>query len=235
MAPLPPREQRHPLLRHQGLEYSNQDIAAFKERLERIHDKDLLGPPPSYTLIRDPVLRLCHRMMAHSIAGRKSMALILGGQFIARLAEQFGLLTEERLQGLTVTVPALLIIDMAVIEGDVGRVAEEALVAPGGGDEYEEMPQAVPSPPRTQGERIAQLEEEVHGMREVLQGQREVLNSMACDFSMFSTWTITSLSRMMNRAVNFSTIVREYVTEPSTLSKSRAKLRRESVYKSVKA
>ncbi|GJY79837.1 hypothetical protein Tco_0485638 [Tanacetum coccineum] len=31
-------------------------------------DGDFLGPPPSYTLIRDPVLRLCHRMMAHSIA-----------------------------------------------------------------------------------------------------------------------------------------------------------------------
>ncbi|GKD71837.1 hypothetical protein Tco_1325927, partial [Tanacetum coccineum] len=31
---------------------------------------DFLGPPPSYTLIKDPVLRLCHRMMAHSIAGR---------------------------------------------------------------------------------------------------------------------------------------------------------------------
>ncbi|GJU71798.1 hypothetical protein Tco_1263203 [Tanacetum coccineum] len=33
----------------------------------------------------------------------------------------------------------------------------------------------------------------------------------------------------------FSTLVREYVTEPSTLSKSRAELRRESVYKSVEA
>ncbi|GJU12186.1 hypothetical protein Tco_1134582 [Tanacetum coccineum] len=32
--------------------------------------RDFLGPPPSYTLIRDPMLRLCHRMMAHSIAGR---------------------------------------------------------------------------------------------------------------------------------------------------------------------
>ncbi|GKF16497.1 hypothetical protein Tco_0061415 [Tanacetum coccineum] len=31
---------------------------------------DFLGPPPSYTLIRDPVLRLCHRMTTHSIAGR---------------------------------------------------------------------------------------------------------------------------------------------------------------------
>ncbi|GJS30772.1 hypothetical protein Tco_0491392 [Tanacetum coccineum] len=33
-------------------------------------DGDFLGPPLSYTLIRDPELRLCHRMMAHSIASR---------------------------------------------------------------------------------------------------------------------------------------------------------------------
>ncbi|GJW98691.1 hypothetical protein Tco_0180499 [Tanacetum coccineum] len=33
-------------------------------------DEDLLGPPPSYTLIRDLMLRLFYRMMVHSIAGR---------------------------------------------------------------------------------------------------------------------------------------------------------------------
>ncbi|GJZ78709.1 hypothetical protein Tco_0643546 [Tanacetum coccineum] len=116
-------------------------------------DGDFLGPPPSYTLIRDLVLRLCHRMMAHSIAGRshapekvivtnlfylkgldvrsvnipyllacylrrfaagrKSGALISGGQFVARLAEHFGLLTKERLQGLMVIALTLLVIDMA--------------------------------------------------------------------------------------------------------------------------
>ncbi|GJU23608.1 hypothetical protein Tco_1156950 [Tanacetum coccineum] len=132
MAPLPPREQRHPFLRYRGLEYTDADIADFEERLERIYsreihqlggarrrlswrqfilalglhteeemeslgfarywsesermilgkgdlhdywrsistDGDFLGPPPSYTLIRDPMLRLCHRMMAHNIAGR---------------------------------------------------------------------------------------------------------------------------------------------------------------------
>ncbi|GKC83324.1 hypothetical protein Tco_1139041 [Tanacetum coccineum] len=263
MAPLPPREQGHPFLRYQGLEYSDADIADFEERLERIYnqeihrvqvvdfqgmlelmrdnlfarmamehrevvdvvvftsyawgrlfgtkgplvweiildflstlrfgealglhtgeemesparywsesermipgkgdlhdywrsissDGDFLGPPPSYTLIRDPVLRLCHRMMAHSIAGRsqapekvtvtdsfylrgldvgsvnipyllarylrrfaagrKSGAHISGGQFVARLAEHFGLLTAEILGGLTVIAPELPIIDMA--------------------------------------------------------------------------------------------------------------------------
>nr|GEY58284.1 hypothetical protein [Tanacetum cinerariifolium] len=86
--------------------------------------RHFLGPPPFYTLIRDPVLRLCHKMMAHSIAG-----------------------------------PARQ-------EVDAGGVAEEALVLPGGGDKDGEMPQAVPPQPRTQGEKISQLEEEVHGMRE---------------------------------------------------------------------
>nr|GEX30915.1 hypothetical protein [Tanacetum cinerariifolium] len=60
---------------------------------------------PSYTLIRDPMLRLCHRLIACSIARRsqahEKRAMISGSQFVARLAEHFGLLTEERFQGLT--------------------------------------------------------------------------------------------------------------------------------------
>nr|GEW19325.1 hypothetical protein [Tanacetum cinerariifolium] len=77
---------------------------------------------------RDPVLRLCHRIMAHSISSRSQAP------------------------------------------------EKEALVAPGGGDEDEEMPHDVPPQPRTQGERIARLEEEVHDMREALQNQREDLD-----------------------------------------------------------
>ncbi|GKC14794.1 hypothetical protein Tco_1011576, partial [Tanacetum coccineum] len=104
-------------------------------------DGDFLGPSPSYTLIRDPVLRLFYRMMAHNIAGRsqapkkvtvtdlfylrgldvgsvnipyllarylrrftfgrKSGVHISSGQFVARLAEHFRLLTAEILGGLT--------------------------------------------------------------------------------------------------------------------------------------
>ncbi|GJT01441.1 hypothetical protein Tco_0822610 [Tanacetum coccineum] len=114
---------------------------------------DFLGPPPSYTLIRDPVLRLCHRMMAHSIAGRsqapekvtvtdlfylrgldvesvnipyllarylrrfaarrKSGDHISSGQFVARLAKHFRVLTAEILQRLMVITPTLPVIDMA--------------------------------------------------------------------------------------------------------------------------
>ncbi|GKC33542.1 hypothetical protein Tco_1045926 [Tanacetum coccineum] len=38
--------------------------------IEISSDKDFLGPAPSYVLIRDPVRRLCHRMIAYSISGR---------------------------------------------------------------------------------------------------------------------------------------------------------------------
>ncbi|GKF91524.1 hypothetical protein Tco_0275225, partial [Tanacetum coccineum] len=49
-------------------------------------------------------------------AGRKSKAHISGGQFVARLAEHFGLLTVEILQGLIIIAPALQVIDMAELE-----------------------------------------------------------------------------------------------------------------------
>ncbi|GKG09818.1 hypothetical protein Tco_0338564, partial [Tanacetum coccineum] len=40
MAPLPPREQRHPFLRYQGLEYTAEDIADFEERMRMEHRDD---------------------------------------------------------------------------------------------------------------------------------------------------------------------------------------------------
>ncbi|GKD92313.1 hypothetical protein Tco_1372150 [Tanacetum coccineum] len=95
---LPPRDQRHQYLRFEGLEYTDADITDFEERLGRIYGKeihrvesvrqipdkgdlsaywvgissagDFLGTTLSYTLIRDLMLRLCHRLIACSIAGR---------------------------------------------------------------------------------------------------------------------------------------------------------------------
>ncbi|GJT43842.1 hypothetical protein Tco_0952557 [Tanacetum coccineum] len=70
---------------------------------------DFLGTAPSYTAIRDLILRLCHRLITFSIAGRSQAP----EKFVARLAKHFGLLVEERLRGLIVIAPELLIIDMA--------------------------------------------------------------------------------------------------------------------------
>ncbi|GJU01936.1 hypothetical protein Tco_1112274 [Tanacetum coccineum] len=199
---LPPRDQRHPYLRFEGLEYTDVDIADFEDRMlmehrdaqgqrgvrhrmswrefilgiglhtmkeiestgfgaywvesvRQILDKgdlsaywvgisstgDFLGTTLSYTSIRDLVLRLYHRLVACSIAGRsqapekvtvtdlfylmgmdvgsvnipyllarylrmfasgkKREVMISEGRFVAHLAKHFGLLTEQRLQGLT--------------------------------------------------------------------------------------------------------------------------------------
>ncbi|GKB05875.1 hypothetical protein Tco_0834070 [Tanacetum coccineum] len=95
---LPPREQRHRFLRYEGLQYTEADIEDFEMRLTRIYRRevhrvqvfyfggfsnlmaeglsgissarDFLGIALSYTTIRDTILRLCHRLIAFSIAGR---------------------------------------------------------------------------------------------------------------------------------------------------------------------
>ncbi|GKB29402.1 hypothetical protein Tco_0868803 [Tanacetum coccineum] len=81
--------------------------------IEISFDRDFLGPVPSYVLIRDPVRRLCHRMIAYSISGRgqapekgrKSGARLSGGHFIGRLAMHFGLVSDEGLRVLTLDSP----------------------------------------------------------------------------------------------------------------------------------
>ncbi|GKG38815.1 hypothetical protein Tco_0460527, partial [Tanacetum coccineum] len=49
-------------------------------------------------------------------------------------------------------------------------------------------------------QRLIILEEEVHSLGGDMGEQREVLDSMACDFSQFTTRMVTSLSLMMDRS-----------------------------------
>ncbi|GKC63830.1 hypothetical protein Tco_1096428 [Tanacetum coccineum] len=64
-----------------------------------------------------------------------------------------------------------------------------------------QAPQPPPAagPARTIAQRLRRLEEDVHGLRGALGEQREVMDSMARDFSRFTTWTVTRLSRMMDQ------------------------------------
>ncbi|GKB77126.1 hypothetical protein Tco_0944021 [Tanacetum coccineum] len=160
---------------------------------------------------------------------RKNGAHISGGQFVARLAKHFGLLTAEILGGLTVISSELPIIDMAepvrlqicIKVGDTWawvamgpdrqpdaaagalRVAQDALAVNEGG-QVDPTPAQAPSPQpvasRTMTQRLARFEEDVHEIRGTLAEQREVISVMAHDFSRFCTWTTTSLVRMMDRA-----------------------------------
>nr|GEU87257.1 hypothetical protein [Tanacetum cinerariifolium] len=131
--------------------------------------------------------------------GRKQGVMISGSQFVFCIAKHFKLLTKERLWGLTVASGPERQPDVAAGAPEAGVANEGALT--------------IPTP----------IQEDMHEIRGAPGEQRDVLDSMARDFS-------------RTKAGNkFSIIVREYVTDPITLSKSRAEMRRESVYKSVEA
>ncbi|GKE10527.1 hypothetical protein Tco_1414078 [Tanacetum coccineum] len=141
MSPSPPREQRNPFLRYQGLEYTDADIADFEEWLEmiyireihRVHVVDFQGMPE---LMRDSLF--ARMVMKHrndvgvvvftsrawerlfDTRGPLVRELIL--KFLSTLRFREVLLDLdapstiqfqlEILRGLTVITPELLIIDM---------------------------------------------------------------------------------------------------------------------------
>ncbi|GJY34592.1 hypothetical protein Tco_0419061 [Tanacetum coccineum] len=127
---------------------------------------------------------LLARYLRRFFARRKREDLIFRGQFIARLAEHFRLLMEERLQGLTVIMRELPVIDMA----------ELAVPAP---------VQAPPPPlatARTIPRRMARLEEDVHEVGEALAEQRDVIGAMARDFSRFTVWPANGIAQLLDSA-----------------------------------
>ncbi|GJW41894.1 hypothetical protein Tco_0070693 [Tanacetum coccineum] len=114
-----------------------------------------LGFTPSYTLIRDPILRLCHWLIACSIAGRSQAPekVTVTDRLVVRLAEHFGLLTAEILGGLTVIAPELPIIDMTELPDAAAGApddAEDASIIDEGGQADPapvQAPQQPPPPP----------------------------------------------------------------------------------------
>nr|GEW35543.1 hypothetical protein [Tanacetum cinerariifolium] len=135
------------------------------------------GYTPSYTLIRDPMLRLCHRLISCSIAGRSQApekgAMISGGQFVARLAQHFGLLTEEILQGLN------------------GWVAL-------GPERQPDAAAGAPEISRGAPHRMARLEEDMHNIHKALVEQREVIDAMVRDFSKFTIWAAGGIAHLLD-------------------------------------
>ncbi|GJX00667.1 hypothetical protein Tco_0184580 [Tanacetum coccineum] len=204
---------------------------------------DFLGTSPSYTSIRDLMLRLCHRLIACSIGGRIQTPekgvitnlFYLGGMDVGSvnipylLARYLRMFASGRKRGvLTVIVRDLPMIDMVVLvrlqiceelddtwawvaprperqpDATIGtlEVAKGAQAGPAPVQAPQPPPVAVPAWSLPQ--RVARLEEEVHGIQGALGEQREVLDSIAHDFSRFATWTVTSLSQMMDHAVDLA-------------------------------
>ncbi|GJV53744.1 hypothetical protein Tco_1449485 [Tanacetum coccineum] len=225
---------------------------------------DFFGTTPSYTLIRDPILRLCHRLIACSIAGRsqapekvtvtdlfylrgldvgsvnvpyllarylrlfaagrKSGAHIFGGQFFARLADHFGLLTAEILGRLTVIAPELRLSSFSVIyygrEPRMLKAARRAPIIPKSihADNAEDAPiideggqddltlvqapqQPLPPPPlapaKTMVQRLRRLEKDVQGLHGDFRSLRGLVERSLTDQGRFFTWMMTCMTQLM--------------------------------------
>ncbi|GJT68202.1 hypothetical protein Tco_1019682 [Tanacetum coccineum] len=186
---------------------------------------DFLGTTPSYTTIRDPSLRLCHRLIACSIAGRSQAPekVIVTDLFYLRGMDV------EILRGLTIIAPELPVIDMAELvklqicrkiddtwawvalgperqpDATAGtpEVAQDALVIDEGGQADptpEQAPQQPPPPPavaRTMPQRMARPEEDVQGLRRDIGSLRGLVERSMADQGRFSTWMISCMAQLM--------------------------------------
>ncbi|GKB95279.1 hypothetical protein Tco_0981416 [Tanacetum coccineum] len=224
---VPPKDQRHPYLRFEGLEYTDVDIVDFQMRLGKIYGRevhrvlvlDFEGLPG------EMAKGVTSRMFGEAILDIDAIDTLwfqLGGakrrMSWRQLILALGLHTAEEMQtagfGLYCTKSSRQISEnrdlSAYWKGPDAAVG--ALVDAEGAHDVDKGAQAIPAPAqapqpppaagpaRTMTQRLGRLEEDVHGIRGALGEQIEVLDSMACDFSRFTTWMITSLSLMMDFA-----------------------------------
>ncbi|GKD73935.1 hypothetical protein Tco_1332217 [Tanacetum coccineum] len=196
-------------------------ILEFCSTLRISSGRDFLSTVPSYTMIRDPILRLCHRLIACSIAGRSQTPekvtvtdlFYLRGMdvdsFVARLTGHFGLLTAEILGGLTVIAPELPIIDMAELPDAAAgapAVAEDASAIDEGNQAIPipvQAPRQAPPPPpsaaaRTIPQRLGRLEEDVQGLRRDVGSLRGLVERSMTDQGRFSMWMMTYMTQLMD-------------------------------------
>nr|GEV04286.1 hypothetical protein [Tanacetum cinerariifolium] len=220
---LTPRDQRHQYLRFKGLGYTDADITDFEERLGMLKDRmyslaELGGGYSRFKACWDPMLRLCHMLITCSIAGRSQapkkvtmtdlfylsgidVGLVNIPNLLARYLRLFASWRKHRAMISRALGPGrqqVAAVGSPEVTKDAPIVDDGALVilAP------VEAPQAplAAEPARTMALRLARLEEDVLGMRRALGKQREILDSMAYDFSRFNTWMASGLSQMMDQA-----------------------------------
>ncbi|GJT05061.1 hypothetical protein Tco_0839523 [Tanacetum coccineum] len=170
---------------------------------------DFLGTTSSYTAIRDLILRMCHRLIACIITGRSQAPekvtatdlFYLRGMDVGsvnvpylldRLAEHFGLLTIEILQGLTVIALKLPIIDMAkLVRLQIYMEVDTTWfwVAIG----LERQPDAAAGAPG----RLGRLEEEVQGLRKDVGSLHGLVERLMTNQGRFSTWMISCMAQLI--------------------------------------
>ncbi|GJU73386.1 hypothetical protein Tco_1264791 [Tanacetum coccineum] len=144
--------------------------------------RDFLGTAPSYIAIRDSILRLCHRLIACSIAGRsqapeKVLTIIALALLFINMAKLVRLQICEQLDDTWAWVAMGPERQPDVVAG-APRVAQDAPIIHEGG-QADPTPIQAPPPPaataKTMPQRMARLEDDVHEIRGTLAEQRETL------------------------------------------------------------
>nr|GEV65988.1 hypothetical protein [Tanacetum cinerariifolium] len=192
MVGLPPRALRHLWLRYEVEGYTEEIVQDYKQRLAMISSRQVNQAPKKVTATDLFYLRSMDDGTAINVSyllaqylfrygeGRKHWARLSSGYFVGCLTKCFGLVTKEGLQGLTMMVGELRMIDM----DELVKLRTSA------------TPTAT-SVVRTMPQRMARLEEEVHRPRESLDKQREVMDAMAIDFSKFTMWAASGISQLL--------------------------------------
>nr|GEW58142.1 retrotransposon protein, putative, Ty1-copia subclass [Tanacetum cinerariifolium] len=144
----------------------------------RISRVDWLG----YMIDREPLRRLCHRLVAIFIAGR--------GQAPEKVTTtDLFFLRKEILQALTMGVHELTTIDIDELVRL--RIYDRLGDAP-------QMSQAAIS--KTIPHSLQRLEEEVHKLRESIKEQRVLLDMMSSDQERFSSWVISRMTQLVGKS-----------------------------------
>ncbi|GKE80204.1 hypothetical protein Tco_1550204 [Tanacetum coccineum] len=192
--------------------------------MEILFGRDFLVPAPSYVLIRDPVRRLCHRMIAYSISGmgqapekvtgvdlfylrsmdrRTTNVPHLLAQYLFRNAEgrkSGAMLSKGHFIRRWLCILGWLAAAASAHEADkVGSAAKEVALEIPVPAPAQAPPPPPPAPqPRTMSQRIKRLEEEVNDLQRNVLGLRGDITSFTTKQSRVSTWLISCMTQFMD-------------------------------------
>ncbi|GJT21400.1 hypothetical protein Tco_0891337 [Tanacetum coccineum] len=170
--------------------------------------KDFLRGAPLYSYIRDPVRRLCHRLILYSISGRGQApkkhvkggewwCKLSGGHFIGRLAHHFGLVSDNGLRGLPVMARELPLIDMSELAGEDAPTVDEGNQAYPAPVQASQPPPPPPTAGRTMPQRLGILEEEIQGLHRNVRSLCGLMECLMTDQGRVSTWMVSCMTQLI--------------------------------------
>ncbi|GKA98970.1 hypothetical protein Tco_0826907 [Tanacetum coccineum] len=181
--------------------------------LDSLVHLDFLGTALSYTSIRDPMLRLCHRLIACSIAGRSQAPkkVTVADLFHLRgmnvglvnipylLARYLRLFTSRRKRKAMISRD-LPVIDMAeLVRLQICKELDDTWVWVASGPERQPDDAAGTLEVTEGAPDVVKVEEDENEIRGALE-EHEVMDVMARDLSRFTVWAARGISQLLDTA-----------------------------------